>query len=323
VNITNAIYQNSTSVIRLHQDSEKFKIKKGVRQGDTISPKLFTACLEEIFKQLEWEDKGINIDGEQLTHLRFADDIVLISTDHREIQMMLEELNTKSKEIGLKMNLKKTQVMLNDLADIGEDITLDGEPLEQVDRYIYLGQLITMDSNKDAEIRRRISLGWQAFGRASSIFKSNMPMCQKRKVYNQCILPTFTYGAETWNLTKKLTQKLRTAQRAQERIMLDIKLKDRKTADWIREQTKTRDLVQTIKKLKWRWAGHLARRHDNRWTVRTTKWTPRGFKRNRGRQKTRWRDEIEKTTKTANWYRTAQNREEWRKLEKAHVLQWT
>ena len=48
------------------------------RFGDKYSPKLFTACLEGIFRKLSWESKGINIDGEHLTHLRFADAIVLI-----------------------------------------------------------------------------------------------------------------------------------------------------------------------------------------------------------------------------------------------------
>ena len=71
------IYANGTSVVRLHKDTEKIKIGKGVGQGDTYSPKLFTACLEGIFRKLSWESKGINIDGENLTHLRFAYDILL------------------------------------------------------------------------------------------------------------------------------------------------------------------------------------------------------------------------------------------------------
>jgi len=51
-----------------------------VRQGDTISPKLFTLASENIFKTMSWEDKGINVKGTPLNHLRFADDIVLIAT---------------------------------------------------------------------------------------------------------------------------------------------------------------------------------------------------------------------------------------------------
>ena len=62
------IYSNATSTFKLHNNSNKVPIRRGVRQGDTISPKLFTAVLEGIFKNLNWEDKGININGRRLTH---------------------------------------------------------------------------------------------------------------------------------------------------------------------------------------------------------------------------------------------------------------
>ena len=67
-------------------------INKGVRQGDTISPKLFTSCLENIFHPIHWEDIGLNIEGEKLTHLKFADDIVLIANNWNEAEQMLKDL---------------------------------------------------------------------------------------------------------------------------------------------------------------------------------------------------------------------------------------
>ena len=54
---------------------------------------------------------GINVDGEQLNHLRFADDVVLIASNPRELGEMLQELNARSKEVGLKINPAKTKVM--------------------------------------------------------------------------------------------------------------------------------------------------------------------------------------------------------------------
>ena len=50
-----------------------------------------------------------------------------------------------------------------------------------------------------------------------------------------------------------------------ERSMLGITLRDRKRSTWIREQTKVTDIIEVIKEQKWRWAGHIARREDNRW----------------------------------------------------------
>ena len=82
----------------------EIKVAKGVRQGDMISPKLFTASLESIFCKTDWERKGINIDGEYLNHLRFADDISNTTEAPTELQQMLNDLNRESKKVGFKMN---------------------------------------------------------------------------------------------------------------------------------------------------------------------------------------------------------------------------
>ena len=78
--------------VHLNKESETIRIKRGVRQGDTISPKLFTATLESIFRRLNWENKGVNIDGEFLYNLHFADDIFLSTETQQELQQMLHKL---------------------------------------------------------------------------------------------------------------------------------------------------------------------------------------------------------------------------------------
>ena len=65
--------------------SELFQINRGVRQGDPISPKLFTAAIEEIFKTAELSH-GIDIDGETLTDLRFADDVALLTQTPQQLE---------------------------------------------------------------------------------------------------------------------------------------------------------------------------------------------------------------------------------------------
>ena len=104
--------------------------------------------------------------------------------------------------------------------------------------------------------------------------------------------------------------------------MLNITLKDRKTNTWIREQTKVKEILTAVKETKWRWAGHVGRMNDNRWTVRLTDWTPRYGKRSRGRPGTRWRDEIDKIENSTAWNRTARNRQEWKQHAEAFIQQW-
>ena len=74
-----------------------------------------------------------------------------------------------------------------------------------------------------------------------------------------------TYGYQTWSLHKQTTNKLRTAQRAMERKMLDLKLKDKIPCSEIRKR-KIIDIIEYTLKQKWKRAGHIARLEDNRWT---------------------------------------------------------
>ena len=139
--------------VHLHKESEKIRIKRGVRQGNTISPQLFTATLESIFRRLNWENKGVKIDGEFLSNLRFADDIFLCTETPQELQQMLQELSDESRRMGLKMNITKTKVMVVDNTPINVNNVL----IENVPGYVYLGQHYSLkEKNQDKEIQRRI-----------------------------------------------------------------------------------------------------------------------------------------------------------------------
>jgi Reverse transcriptase (RNA-dependent DNA polymerase) len=320
INILNSIYSDATACVKLHKRSCKFPINKGVRQGDTISPKLFTATLEDLFRKLDWEEKGVPINGEHLSHLRFADDIVILSQDPKDLQSRMQELADVSQTVGLKINVSKTKVMRNCFSDPAI-ICISGTQLEQVSSYVYLGQQVSIDGSMHDEIARRTKLGWSAFGRLNSIFKSDLPLCLKRRVFNQCVLPVLTYGCETWTLNTRDVQRLRVTQRGMERCMLGITRKDRKRNEWVRKQTRVRDVIDVAKQLKWRWAGHIARRKDGRWTNAVIQWYPRGTKRPQGRPKSRWIDELVKFGGNT-WQRTTQDRESWRKLGEAFIQQW-
>jgi len=177
IKLLQIFYANGTATVRLHKDSDKVKIAKGVRQGDTISPKLFTACLESIFRKINWERKGLNINGQYLNHLRFADDIILMSETAEELQDMLIDLKRESLKAGLKMNRSKTKVMSNSKAQNAK-IKID-EILQEVNEYLYLGQLLTLDRDYESEIKRRITIGWKVFGKHCQIMKSILLEAEK------------------------------------------------------------------------------------------------------------------------------------------------
>ena len=108
INLLEEIYTDATATFNINNNTVEIDIKKGVRQGGTISPKLFSAGLEEIFKRLNWSKAGIKTNGKYLSHLRFADDIVIFSNNAENLQAHIKALNESSKASELKMSLNKT-----------------------------------------------------------------------------------------------------------------------------------------------------------------------------------------------------------------------
>lgn len=113
IQVLKKVYDNSTSRVKLETIGPPIQINRGVRQGDPISPTIFIAVLEFIIRKLNWEKVGININGCYLSHLRFADDIVLLSESITQLQLMINSLHVESRKVGLEINLEKTNVMTN------------------------------------------------------------------------------------------------------------------------------------------------------------------------------------------------------------------
>ena len=113
----------------------------------------------------------------------------------------------------------------------------------RVEEYKYLGKTINFNQGIETEVKSRIREAWQCFGKYREIFLDDtLRIVLKRKTFNQCVLPTLTYGCETWALIKTLRIKIRSAQRAMERKMLNLKLLDKVRHTNIREKTKVTDL---------------------------------------------------------------------------------
>lgn len=122
-----------------------------------------------------------------------------------------------------------------------------------------------------------------------------IPMCLKRKVYDQCVLSILTYGAETLSLTKQTANKIRVAQRSMQRIILNLSLRNKIPNVEVRRRSGVADAISKISSIKWNWAGHLTRTNDGRWVKKITEWRPRDHAfRSRGRPSARWSDDLKR-----------------------------
>jgi Reverse transcriptase (RNA-dependent DNA polymerase) len=318
IRIIRKVYENATARVKLEKCGRSFKITKGVRQGDPLSPKLFIAVLQAVFSSLNWTNKGLNVNGKKLSNLRFADDLTLISESKQELVEMIEELKIESEKVGLFMNWKKTKIMTNDGTST---FAVDGRNVEKVEKFKFLGTMLSFKDREQIEISARISSGWKAFWSYKRYFTDkNLARVHKRRLIDMCILPVFTYGAASWTFSDHSAHRLQVEQRAMERIMLGVNRYHRLTNEKVRKKTQVKDVAATAMELKWRWAGHLARQDEDRISKQIEKWEPNN-KRSKGRPVKRWKDDVAEVGGIM-WRRNAKNRENWKKKEISFIQQW-
>ena len=112
INIVKEIYAEGTPRVRKEKLSGKIRIMKRVRHGDTWSPVMSTAPVQEISKRMDIE-AGININGVRLSNLSFTDDKILFAESEEKLKDMLADLSNEGKRDGMKLNKKKTKIMCN------------------------------------------------------------------------------------------------------------------------------------------------------------------------------------------------------------------
>ena len=208
--------------------------------------------------------------------------------------------------------------------DTKDNIQINGTEIEKATKCRYLGQTTAMENRTKQEVSIKINAGWRIFGKCREFFwDKHLPMSVKRKVFNQFVLPTMTYGMQNVVPHKSISKETWNTPTSHEKENANnVKLIDRICNTVIRQRTRVTDIVQNLTNTKRKWAGHIARMKDNRWTIRSTEWQIiiNGV-RSVGRPKRRWRDDIV-GQQGAVWTRTTKDRERWRTLAEGYFLQW-
>ncbi|KAE9419587.1 hypothetical protein Angca_007438, partial [Angiostrongylus cantonensis] len=133
---------------------------------------------------------------------------------------------------------------------------------------------------------------WGAFKSIEDVVKRTKNTRLHAPIFDSTVLPALTYASETWPLRKQDERSLNVIERAVERTMLGVsrftQVRDRIRRSDLRQRSKIKDVVLYAKQSKIRWAGHVMRMNDNRWTRAVSDWIPRDVKRAAGRPPTRW-----------------------------------
>ena len=109
------------------------------------------------------------IAGRNINNLRYADDTTLMAESEEELKSLLMKVKEESEKAGLKLNIQKTKIMVSGPITSWE---IDGETMETVTDFIFLGSKITADGDCSHDIKRRLLLGRKAMTNLDSVLKS-------------------------------------------------------------------------------------------------------------------------------------------------------
>ena len=144
--------------------------------------------------------------GEISNNLRYADDTTLMAESEEELKILLMKVKEESEKVDLKLNIQKTKIMASSPITSWQ---IDGETVETVADFIFLGSKITADGDCSHEIKRCLLLGRKVMTNLDSIFKSrDITLPTKVHLFKTMVFPVVMYGCESWTIKKAERQKI-------------------------------------------------------------------------------------------------------------------
>ena len=148
---------------------------------------------------------GIKIAGRNINNFRYADDTTLIA-ESKELKSLLMKVKQESEKVGLKLNIQKTKIVASGPITSWQ---IDGETVETVEDFIFLGSKITADGDCSHKIKRRLLLGRKVMTNLDSIFKSrDITLPTKVHLVKAMVFPVVMYGCESWAVKKAERQRI-------------------------------------------------------------------------------------------------------------------
>ena len=328
--------------------SEAFNVTNGVKQGCVLAPTLFSIFLSAMLDvAFQGRREGVYIQSRQdadlfkMTHFKartkctltlvrellFADDSALIAHSPERMQQVMNAFSDASKKFGLKINIKKTEVLYqpNSSRTQEMDILVDGQKLNSVPEFTYLGSTVTKDGRIDAEIQKRMAKASTSFGRLRQRLWNNHHVSIRvkgkiyRAIYRAIVISTLLYGAECWTLYRSHVKKLHAFMMRHLHSILHLTWNNMVTNKEILDRTGLPPMKDLLVQKNLRWTGHLMRMPQDRLPRQILfSQLPVG-QRKRGRL--RFKDTIKRNLKLRNLesnscVQLSQQRGKWRAAEK-------
>lgn len=307
----------SCQVIHAGTLTDPFPVTTGVRQGCILSPLLFLIVIDWIATTAYNDPHGIQWTlTSRLEDLEFADDICTLSHRLQDSQHQVNHLEETAKRTGLYINTAKTKAMRIQQNQM-DPILVNNQQIENVDKFTYLGSVMSTTGGTDEDVQARKMKALQAFSILKPVWKSRtLRTATKIRIFNSNVKSVLLYGCETWRETENTMKSIQVFVNKCLRNILNIRWPEKITNKKLWQRTKQQPIENTIRTRKWKWIGHTLRKNNKNTTKQALDWNPQG-QRKRGRPKNTWRRGLNSELKRVgltwkNCNTIAQNRSEWR-----------
>ena len=157
---------------------------------------------------LEEAKAGLKIAGRNINNLRYADDTTLMAESEDELKSLLMKVKEESEKVGYKLNIQKTKIIASGPITSWQ---IDGETVETVADFIFLGSKITAVGDCSHEIKRCLLLGRKIMTNLDSILKSReITLPTKVRLVKAMVFPVVMYGCESWTIKRTECRKIDT-----------------------------------------------------------------------------------------------------------------
>lgn len=282
------LYEDCESCVQIGNGrSEWFRTKRGVQQGSALSPLLFIALMDVIIKEIKAAE------SENFNALIFADDVAIWGETEQEIQRRLDCWSNKFNEFKLTVSKQKTVAMIMSRTSAQCNLKLDGERIECVESFGYLGSTISNNGSAKLEVQNRVAKGSTFFYQVRNlVWDKTIPIRAKQTMFKAYLMPIMTYSLESCVLLKRDISKLQSCEMKFLRSAVQKTRKDRIRNDCIRRDMQVNvTMEERLRIARLKWFGHVQRMPETR--------IPRQYlerkvpgKRPVGRPRRKWMDQI-------------------------------